>query len=408
LELGAEHAAFVASFGFLVAEKTPIHQFQAQTAAILGSFKFFQDLEPGVQANLPSIISTMSKRAGMVLFRQQDPPGNCYIVMSGEAAIFVKSEEELAEDAGSPQASSISGTRTVEGHSTYNEESKLGTQIGRLGPGTLLGELALLNDQLRSASVRCTEDTEFLVIRRCDFDNVLKEDMVRKGDEKLRFLMAHVPGMRDVAVPKSGTKQPHASYYFRKVVFSRGHNFFQEGAVAESSIIVMYKGSVECRRSERAPSGMGTPLPASSSHSTPKALHEDPLPGGAKLGNYRRTPSMISRSNYMGRLKALAREKELDETVNRLGVLMPGSVFGSLPLQEKEPFTVSVTSQQCEVFICSGQDLVKLPRKLLDTIREHLAHTVAEVTKQWPIRLRFPRSASSLQMVSSMQSSTSS
>merc|ERR1719335_1012354 len=103
------------------------------------------------------------------------------------------------------------------------------------------------------ATVRCLQDTDFLVIRRCDFDTILKEEMVRKGDEKLRFLMAHMPGMRDVPVPKSGTKQPHASYFFKKLTFKRGHRFFQEGTVAEPSVFVVYRGSVECRRSELAP-----------------------------------------------------------------------------------------------------------------------------------------------------------
>merc|ERR1719454_789619 len=185
-------------------------------------------------------MTTMSKRSGTVLFRQGDPPGNCYVVLNGEAGIFVRSEEEeLAEEVISPRAT-ISGIKTVEGFSVYNEESRFGTEIGVLGPGTLVGELALLNDGPRSASVRCLRDSDFLVIRRSDFDNVLKEEMVRKGDEKLRFLMEHVPGMPDVPVPKSGAKGPHASYFFKKATFPRGHCFFNEGAVAEPSIILIY------------------------------------------------------------------------------------------------------------------------------------------------------------------------
>lgn len=373
-EIGADHAAFIAMFGSMASARTTDTSFVDMAGTVLSNFRFFQDLDYGVKAKLPSVMTSMSKKIGSVLFRQGDPPGNCYIVLSGAAAIYVKSEDEFAVEAASPQASLVSGIRTVEGFSLYNEESKFGKQIGVLGPGTLVGELALINDQPRSASIKCIEDTEMLVIRRSDFDNILKEEMVRKGDEKLRFLMAHVPGMRDVPVPKSGTKQPHASYFFKKLTFKRGHRFFQEGTVAEPSIIVLYKGSVESRRSELALPGMGSPLPSSSS--TP-ALREDPLPGGAKLGNYRRTPDMISRSNYQARMKSHAREQELDETVNRLGVLMPGSVFSSLPFQEKEPFTVSVTSQQCEVFVCSGQDYMKLPRKLLDIILEYTAHAAA-------------------------------
>jgi len=358
------------TFGWLAGEKPTSPNFQDRAASILETFKFFKELSPSVQANLPSVISTMSKRSGTVLFREGDLPGNCYIVLSGEATIFVKTEEDLAGDASPDKTVRISGIKTVEGFSMYGEDSKFGTEIGLLGPGTLIGELALVNDQPRSATVRCAKDTDFLVIRRSDFDNLLKEDMVKKGDVKLRFLMEHVPGMRAVAVPKSGTVKPHASYFFTKSSFQRGHCFFKEGSVAEQSIMVMYKGSVECCRRELAPTGVGAALP--SALSTP-VLYEE-VPGGAKLGNYRRTPSMISRSGYKAQLKSLARVQELDETINRLGVLMPGSIFGSLPFQEKEPFTVTVTSQQCEVFICSGPELSKLPRKLLDTIREYLAH----------------------------------
>ncbi len=103
-----------------------------------------------------------------------------------------------------------------------------------MGGGRLFGELALLNDQCRSATVRCLEESRFMVIRRSDFDAVLEEEMVRKGDKKLRFLMDHLPGMRDVAVPKPGAKPTaHASHFFRKATCPRGHPFLQQGDIRE-------------------------------------------------------------------------------------------------------------------------------------------------------------------------------
>merc|ERR1719454_1709970 len=56
-----EHAAFVATFGSLIGEKALSQTFLAEAARILMKFKFFQELEPGVQAALPSIMTTMSK-----------------------------------------------------------------------------------------------------------------------------------------------------------------------------------------------------------------------------------------------------------------------------------------------------------------------------------------------------------
>lgn len=372
-EVVGEHAAFVANYGSMINETGEV--FQAHARELVKTFKFFQGLDPGVQSQLPEVIGTMSKREGAVLFREGDSPGNCYIVLKGEAAIFIRTEEDQpdpdAED--TPRGRGCGGIKTVEGFSSYSDDSNFGTQIGVLGPGTLVGELALVNDQPRSATVRLTADTDFLVIRRTDFDNLLKEDMVRKGDEKLRFLMGHVPGMKQTAVPKSGVKTPHACYYFNKAAFPRGHHFLREGLVAEPCIIILFKGAAEVRRSEHAPQGVGAALP--SSLSTP-VLHEQ-LPGGMMLGTYRRAPGVMERCNFQARLKSLARVPDCDETVNRLGVLVPGGIFGSLPFQDKEPFTVTVTSPMCEVFMCSGSDLTKLPRRLLESIREHLAHSAA-------------------------------
>ncbi|CAE7306902.1 unnamed protein product, partial [Symbiodinium pilosum] len=54
--------------------------------------------------------------------------------------------------------------------------------------------------------------------------------MVKKGDEKLRFLMRHLPGMKEVPVPKPGGK-PHASYVFKHMKFPRGHTFLVQGKI---------------------------------------------------------------------------------------------------------------------------------------------------------------------------------
>merc|ERR1711920_726840 len=55
------------------------------------------------------------------------------------------------------------------------------------------------------------------------------------------------------------------------------------------------------------------------------------------------------------------------------GVLLPGGVFGSLPTQgEPEPFTVLATTPATEVLYVSGDVVAKLPRRLLDTVRDYL------------------------------------
>ncbi|CAE8602124.1 unnamed protein product [Polarella glacialis] len=212
---------------------TILTQTPAQLSKMLSTFKVLKDLDPGVLASLPEITVSINSVAGTVLFRQGDPPGCCYVLLSGMVGVFVLTDKELEEsDAKKGPATAVAahkkehlldflpGQKTVDGFSRYHEDTVLGSNVAKFGPGNVVGELALLNEQPRTASIQCLADCEFLVIRRTDFDNVLKEEMVRKGDEQLRFLMEHLPGMREVPVPKPASK-PHASFYFRKAKFFR-------------------------------------------------------------------------------------------------------------------------------------------------------------------------------------------
>jgi len=65
----------------------------------LRNLKFFQDMEPGVQQKLAKIVQHVSYQESTVIFRQNDPPGSCYIILSGEIGIFQKSGEDAKEDA---------------------------------------------------------------------------------------------------------------------------------------------------------------------------------------------------------------------------------------------------------------------------------------------------------------------
>lgn len=363
----------------------------AQWSSLLASFKMFKELGEGVEKMLPDIVSCIHCEAGTVLFQQGDPPGNCYAIISGTIGVFTTSEEMAREadtqdpfrqsrlflavaghrssvlDLPSGKKPSVAlildclpGAQTVDGFSRYHEESFLGIQVNTLEAGSLLGELALMNDQPRTATVQCLADCKLLVIRRNDFDNVLKEEMIRKGDDKLRFLIDHLPGMRDVAVPKNG-KNVHPCYFFRKATFPRGHSFLSEGVATEPAIYVVCRGLVEFRRaapgsragSSRAqcalPTGMRRPK---SSTGLLGRIHSSQLPGQNAV-------------------------EEKPTGITRHGVLVAGGVFGTLPISAKEPFTVVVASTACEVFYLAGADIAKLPRKLLDTIQWYLSSATA-------------------------------
>merc|ERR1719329_1235776 len=76
--------------------------------------------------------------------------------------------------------------------------------------------------------------------------------MIRRQTEKTEFLRGHVPGMREMHAPRPGSRA-HASYLFKPASYPKGHVFIRQGEVAEDSIFVVYKGSVEICRAEPPP-----------------------------------------------------------------------------------------------------------------------------------------------------------
>lgn len=383
------------------------------TVKTLKGFKFFKDMEPGIQQKLTSIVQHISYEAGDVLFRQGDPPGSCYVILAGAVGIFVNLELDSRIPADYPpkpkdrrrtfakrRSSSLGDIAnlvdeqgrplksTVEGFSGYNEWSNLGSQVAVFGPGKLLGELALINDGYRGATCKLLQDTDFLVISRRNFDRILKEEFEKAQKEKLEFLVKHVPGVRELPLPKPGAR-PHASYFFKKHTHTRGYTFLTQGVQQEDCIYVVVSGSVEIQRREphskicaKRPSSRPT-TPTSRPAKTPIVLGNRPrgVANGSGYGgqaNMRRTRSSST--------------TQLDDSagvVKRIGVLLPGGVFGSLPCLPAEPFTVTVLSAPCEVYFCPPADIKKLPPKLVDNIREYLMRAMT-----WRLeRLRSLRSA---------------
>lgn len=386
-------------------------------AATLRTFKFFQEMEIGVQQRLPGIVHHVIYEAGLVLFRQGDPPGNCYVVLSGSVGILVKdvdnspvspensrtpkrpivevtNADKDAPDpreasalevpsagvalsrpptAGlsrppdekvsilpqlTPSASASPTYRTAEGFSTYSEGEDLGAMVGQFGSGSIFGELALMEDQPRSASVKCLQECEFLVIAKDEFNQVLKAALTESQLEKMHFLKSHVPGVRDSPVAKPG--RPHVTYFFRKHSYPKGHEFLSQGSVHDDAIYIIYSGCVEFSRRELG-----------SSMSSPSVLQSSKLPRPSSQGS-------TTRSASRGGNRERRRGRDPDESEDRapgrqkMSVLLSGALFGSAPASGPEPFTVTAINGPCECYAVHGQDLRKLPQRLLDTVREYL------------------------------------
>eukprot|EP00929_Paragymnodinium_shiwhaense_P042864 TRINITY_DN22113_c0_g3_i2.p1 TRINITY_DN22113_c0_g3~~TRINITY_DN22113_c0_g3_i2.p1 ORF type:complete len:746 (-),score=82.83 TRINITY_DN22113_c0_g3_i2:245-2482(-) len=225
--------------------------------------------------------------------------------------------------------------RTAEGSSLYHRNSNLGEFFYYIHPGRIIGESALVNNVPRAGSVRCEEDSELIVIRRVDFDRLLKEDLSQKQADQLTFLEEHIPGMRSAATLK---RLHHPYHFFRKARFPKGHVFITQGKVEPKAIYLLSSGAIEVLRSDKVQS-----LPSASSPGSPVGARKSRNGGSTEV------------------------------RLSRCGEMLPGCLFGTLPLAcQEEPFTI-VAKEACEVFFIKGKLYSLLPFCVTESVNKYLA-----------------------------------
>jgi len=107
----------------------------------LSELPLFSTLPDAARHRLERATRVIDLAAGEVLIRQGDPPGSAFAVRTGRL-------EVLVDD----------------------------TMVRELGPGQVLGELALLTGEERSATVRARRDTTLVEIPRAALEDVLATD----------------------------------------------------------------------------------------------------------------------------------------------------------------------------------------------------------------------------------------
>jgi len=113
----------------------------AHDAVDLSELPLFSALPEAALRRLESATRSVELPAGAVLMSQVDPAGSAFAVRTGRLEVLVEE-----------------------------------TVVRELGPGQVLGELALLSGEPRSATVRARRDTTLLEIPREAFDQVLSTD----------------------------------------------------------------------------------------------------------------------------------------------------------------------------------------------------------------------------------------
>jgi CRP-like cAMP-binding protein len=351
--------------------KVKLKALSSQIRRLLREFDLFKELSSGVQDSLADIIHYIRAPAGALLFEQGDSPNLCYICLSGEVTVWdngnswsprekekinssrlraetrteladiedlnhgskalnliyrqqirpcLESASALAREKCAALASILTGVcglmQSIGHEDQFEDDAIVKSQseaVAALGPGTLFGELALLNDNPRNATVSCYKNSEFLVIEKDDFDRLLKSELNRAKEEKLDFLRTHVPGVR--ALPLAPSER--LLYYFNKETVPKNHAFIEQGAMLHGDIYFVWQGSVE-------------------SYTL--------LPNGG---------------------------------LRRRGILLRGSVFAAVPANTMSTFTVVATTSPCEVLHLRPEFRKQIPDIVMHSIKESIELTFA-------------------------------
>jgi CRP/FNR family transcriptional regulator len=115
------------------------------TVRLLGRVPAFETLAPPDLERVAQVAVPRRFRAHQVIFREGDASDTCYVVESGHA-------------------------RAVREHSDGRSIA-----LAHFGPGDIFGELAMFDDERRSATIEAIEDVQAIAILGADMRRLLRE-----------------------------------------------------------------------------------------------------------------------------------------------------------------------------------------------------------------------------------------
>ncbi len=111
-----------------------------QDVTWLSSVPFFESFSGDDLRRVIELSNRMDAAAGAVLMDQGDPGTDCFVIVDGEASVYVRGEH-----------------------------------IASLGPGSMVGEMALIDHRPRTATVVADTDMSLLRFRTSAFRTLLDE-----------------------------------------------------------------------------------------------------------------------------------------------------------------------------------------------------------------------------------------
>ena len=121
--------------------------------SVLKGVEFLRLMNPGEADKLIAGFEKTKMKKGDVLITQGKTGSIFYIIASGEVGVFLK-------------------------------RAWVDKKVATLGPGKFFGELALINDEPRNASVICEADGEVFTLLRDTFRNVIMNNPHISGEIK--------------------------------------------------------------------------------------------------------------------------------------------------------------------------------------------------------------------------------
>jgi CRP/FNR family transcriptional regulator len=115
------------------------------SAALLARVPAFEDLGPAELAAVAAVAVPRHFQPGEAVFREGDASNSCYVVRDGHA-------------------------RAIREHADGRQIT-----LASFGPGDIFGELAMFDDELRSATVEAIDDLDVLAILGPDMRRLMRE-----------------------------------------------------------------------------------------------------------------------------------------------------------------------------------------------------------------------------------------
>src|ERR687895_803044 len=127
-----------------------------ETASLLGRVPVFETLGPSELAQVADVAVPRAFRAGEVVLREGDASDTCYVVRAGHA-------------------------RAIREHGDGRQIT-----LATFGPGDIFGELAMFDDERRSATVEAVDELDVLGIPGVDMRALLQ----RHSDIAVKLVIA--------------------------------------------------------------------------------------------------------------------------------------------------------------------------------------------------------------------------